>query len=284
METEKAINLMRFVWPNGKFLRWIVLGVAVLMLFFINPLVIVEAGHRGIVLNFGAVSDNVLGEGLHLRIPVYQKIVKMDVRVRKVETDAESVSKDLQDAKSRIAVNYHILPEKTNKIYQNIGIEYKERILDPAIQECVKAITAKYTANELISQREKVKNEIRDLLKSRMITYNIVIDDLNIVNFRFSQQFEQAIESKQAAEQLAQKAQRDLERVKIEAEQKVTQAKAEAEALRLQKMNVTSELVKLREIEAKIKAIEKWNGVLPKVTGGSIPFIGIEDETHVGKK
>lgn len=246
---------------------------ALIIVLTMNPFVIIGAGERGVLLNFGAVQSNVYGEGLHFRVPIMQKIIKVDVKVHKSQTDAESVSKDLQDTRSTIAVNYHILPEKANWIYQNIGIEYKERIIDPAVQEVVKAITAKFTAVELITQREKVRSEIKDLLKQRLVTYNIVVDDFSIVNFAFSQQFTQAIESKQTAEQLALKAQRDLERIKIEAEQKVASAKAEAEALRLQKENVTPHLIKLRQIEASLKAIEKWDGHMPKVTSGAVPFI-----------
>ncbi len=269
--------------PNGwkRFQKILRVGVIVFGAFIafliLNPFVIVGAGERGVVLNFGAVQDYVYDEGLHLRIPIAQKVVIMDVKVHKSQTDAEAASKDLQDTHSTIAVNYHILPEKANWVYQNIGKEYKERIIDPAVQEVVKAVTARYTAVELITQREKVRAEIMELLKKRLIAYNIVVDDFSIVNFKFSQQFTQAIEAKQTAEQLALKAQRDLERIRIEAEQKITQAKAEAEALRLQKQNVTPELVKLRRIEALLKAIEKWDGKLPRVTSGAIPFIDLKD-------
>jgi regulator of protease activity HflC (stomatin/prohibitin superfamily) len=257
-----------------KFIFFIV--IAIIALLFMNPFVIVGAGERGVVLNFGAVQDKVLDEGLHFRIPVMQKVIKVDVRIHKSQTDAESVSKDLQDTKSTIAVNYHVSPEKVNKIYQDIGTAYKERIIDPAVQEVVKAITARYTAVELITQREKIRSEIKDLLKQRLVVYDILVDDFSIVNFRFSQQFEQAIEAKQTAEQLALKAQRDLERIKIEADQKVASAKAEAESLRLQKENVTPQLIKLRQIEASIKAIEKWDGHLPKINSGAVPFIDIK--------
>ncbi len=250
--------------------------VAFIVLMIMNPFVIVGAGERGVVLNFGAVQPVVLGEGIHFRIPIMQKIIKMDVTIHKSQTDAESVSKDLQDTKSTIAVNYHILPEKANWIYQNIKQEYRERIIDPAVQEVVKAITARYTAVELITQREKVRGEIKDLLKNRLLSYNVLVDDFSIVNFKFSQQFEQAIESKQTAEQLALKAQRDLERIKIEAEQKVASAKAEAEALRLQKENVTPQLIRLRQIEASIRAIDKWDGHLPKINSGAVPFIDVK--------
>ncbi len=262
----------------GKPLYVILTALAGIIAFYlINPFVIVGAGERGVVLNFGAVQDSVLGEGLHFRIPIMQKVLKIDVRIHKSQTDAESVSKDLQDTKSTIAVNYHVAPDKVNKIYQSIGTEYKDRIIDPAVQEVVKAITARYTAVELITQREKIRSEIKDLLKQRLIAYDILVDDFSIVNFRFSQQFEQAIESKQTAEQLALKAQRDLERIKIEAEQKIASAKAEAESLRLQKENVTAQLIQLRQIEASIKAIDKWDGRLPNVTSGTIPFIDLKN-------
>jgi regulator of protease activity HflC (stomatin/prohibitin superfamily) len=258
-------------------MRLVITVIALFLLFFVvNPFVIVGPGERGVVLNFGAVQSTVFTEGLHFRIPLVQRIVKVDVRVQKGQTDAESVSKDLQDTHSTVAVNYHISPDKANMVYQSIGTAYKDRIIDPTVQEVVKAVTARYTAVELITQREKVKAEIKDLLKQRLIGYNIIVDDFSIVNFRFSQQFTQAIEAKQTAEQFALKAQRDLERIKIEAEQKVTQARAEAEALRLQKANISAELVKLRQIEASIKAIEKWDGRLPHVTSGAVPFIDVK--------
>lgn len=271
-KAEQVKGVMKKVLPR-------LFGLLIILLvffLFMNPFVIVGAGERGVVLTFGAVSPTVLDEGLHLRVPIMQKVVKMDVKVQKSQTDAEAASKDLQETFSTIALNFHILPEKVNWIYQKLGADFKERIIDPAVQEVVKAVTAKYTAVEVITQREKVRSEIRELLKQRLMTYNIVVDDFSIVNFKFSTQFSQAIEQKQTAEQLAFKAQRDLERIKIEAEQKVTQARAEAEALRLQKENVTPGLVKLRQIEASLKAIEKWDGHMPKVTSGAVPFIDVK--------
>jgi len=261
----------------GKSTSLVIIIIGALIVFWImNPFVIVGPGERGVVLDFGAVQPYVLSEGLHFRVPIMQQIVKMDVTINKSQTDAESVSKDLQDTKSTIAVNYHILPDKANWIYQNIKQEYKERIIDPAVQEVVKAITARYTAVDLITQREKVRGEIKDLLKNRLSSYDILVDDFSIVNFKFSQIFEQAIEAKQTAEQLALKAQRDLERIKIEADQKVASARAEAEALRLQKENVTAQLIKLRQIEASIRAIDKWDGHLPKINSGAVPFIDVK--------
>lgn len=274
---DRVIDVVKRRGPNVLKAKWIILVIVLFVIILaLNPFVIVGAGERGVVLTFGAVQKSVFNEGLHLRIPLVQKIVKIDVRVQKSQVDAESVSKDLQDTHSTIAINYHAMPDMASWIYQNLGAQYKERIIDPAVQEVVKAVTARYTAVELITQREKVRSEIKDLLRQRLVGYNIAVDDFSIINFRFSQQFTQAIESKQTAEQFALKAQRDLERIKIEAEQKVAQATAEAEALRLQKANITPELVKLRQIEASMKAIEKWDGHLPKVTSGAVPFIDVK--------
>ncbi len=261
---------------RGKFRSVLWIFIVVIVFLFINPFVIIGAGERGVVLNFGAVQDRVLDEGIHFRVPIMQRVVRIDVRVQKSQTDAAAASKDLQETHSTIALNYHLLPDKANWVYQKIGGLYKERIIDPAVQEVVKAVTARYTAVMLITQRETVRHEIKELLRQRLVAYNILVDDFSIINFQFSKQFMQAIEAKQTAEQLAMKAQRDLERIKIEAEQKIAQAKAEAEALRLQKENVTPQLVRLRQIEASLRAIEKWDGRMPKVTSGAIPFIDVK--------
>lgn len=257
----------------------ITIGIILLAIIFllpiVNPFVIVDAGYRGVVKNFGAVSKKVLNEGLHFRLPIVQEVVMVDVRVQKAQTDAEAASKDLQDTHSTIALNYHILPEKAWRVYQMFGVEFKEKIIDPIVQECLKAVTAKYTAVELITKRENVGREIKKILKAKLLPYDIIVDEFSIINFNFSKQFVDAIEAKQTAEQLALKAQRDLERVKIEAEQKIAAAKAEAEALRLQKENISPDLIKLRQIEASLKAIEKWDGKMPQITSGAIPFIDV---------
>jgi len=245
------------------------------MPFNFSPVVIVGPGQRGVVLNFGAVSKEVRGEGLNFKIPIYQKVIQMDVRVQKETKEASSASKDLQDIHSTVALNYNVIPDKAAQVFQDIGMGYRERVIDPVTHEAIKAVTARYTAAELITDREKVRSEIKEILKSRLLDYNIFVVDVSIVNFSFSKQFTQAIENKISAEQMALKAQRDLERVKIEAQQKVAQAQAEAEALRLQRQNITPELVELRRIEAMQEAIRKWNGVMPNVTGGALPFIDV---------
>jgi len=279
-DPERVKEAVQSVIRKGPSRTIAIIVVVLILLFIIKPWAKIGPGERGIVLNFGAVQKSVLSEGLHFRIPIMQEIVVMDVKVHKALTDAQAASADLQDVSSAVALNYHVIPDKANTVYQQIGSQFKERVIDPAIQEVVKAVTARYTAEELITKRPAVSEAIRTSLMERLSAYNIAVDSFSIVNFSFSKSFTEVIESKQAAEQLALKAKRDLERIKIEAEQKVTAARAEAESLRLQRANISPDLIELRRIEANMKAIEKWNGILPQVTGGgAVPMIGLGDIT-----
>ncbi|HBX50929.1 MAG TPA: HflC protein [Bacteroidales bacterium] len=270
------INEVRKTFKKWRLL--IIVGVMLLVLLLLKPWVQIGAGERGVVLNFGAVQDKVLDEGIYFRIPVMQEVVLMNVQVQKIQTDASSASSDLQDVTLSVALNYHVIPDKANVVYQTIGKEFKERIIDPAIQEVTKAVSAKYSAEELITKRPAVSTAMKEALTEKLMASNIAVDAVSIVTFSFSKVFMDAIEAKQTAEQHALKAKRDLDRIKIEAEQTIAAATAEAEALRLQKMNISPDLIELRKIEANLKAIEKWNGVMPQVTGsGPVPFIGVND-------
>ena len=275
---EATKEAMQYAMKKGPLRSVLIIGAILLVFLFFRPWVQVGAGERGVVLNFGAVQDTVLNEGLHFRVPIQQKVAIMDVKVQKAETDAAAASADLQDVSSKVAINYHIIPDKANIVYQSIGIQFKERIIDPAVLEVVKAVTAKYTAEELITKRPAVSDAMKLSLTERLLEHNIAVDAFSIVGFSFSKIFMEAIESKQTAEQLALKAKRDLDRIKIEAEQTITAARAEAESLRLQRANISPDLIELRKIEANLKAIDKWNGILPQVTGGgAVPFIGVGD-------
>ncbi len=251
-------------------LKYLLAGLAVLVLAW-NSFESIGAGERGVVFSqFGGVREAVLGEGLRFKIPFIEDIIPMDVKIHKSETGATASSKDLQTISSVIAVNYHVIPEAASSVYQNVGLAYKERLIDPAVQESMKAIAAQFTAEELITRRAEVSNQIQDFLAARLIDHNFTVDEFSIVDFDFSDQFNSAIEAKQTAEQQALKAERDLDRVRIEAEQLVTQATAEAESQRLQRETISANVLQLR-------AIEKWDGKLPQVTGGgAVPFINLE--------
>ncbi len=249
--------------------------VALLLLYWVAPFAIVGPGTRGVLTTFGKVSDEVFGEGIHFVIPVVQHMHMIDVRIQKGEGEGDAASKDMQSVNTRVALNYHVQPEQAAVVFRELGQSVGERIIVPAVQEAVKAATAQYTAEELISKRPEVRERIKSLLGERLGKHGVVVDEFSIVNFAFSKSFNEAIEAKTTAEQLKLKAERDLARIRVEAEQKVASAKAEAESLALQKQQVTVELIRLREIENQRKAIEKWNGVLPNVTGGAVPFINV---------
>ena len=260
---------------GSKFMMMVV--IIVFLVFIVGvvfkPFAIVGPGERGVVIRLGAVQPTVLGEGFHFIVPVVDKVLLMDVTIKKSETDARAASSDIQDTRSTIALNYHVDPENANIVYQQFRNEYKNRIIDPAVQEAVKAVTARYNATDLITKRADVREDIKDLLRERLAKSNIIVDDFNIIAFEFSAEFSKAIEAKQTAEQFAIKAENDLVRIEIEAKQTVARAQAEAESLRLQKQNISKDLIELRRIEAQIRAIEKWDGRLPSVTGGAMPFI-----------
>lgn len=262
----------------SKIIKYSLYGLSTLLFLIIFKFwVIVPAGHVGVVLNLGAVQPEVMKEGMHLKAPIVQKIIKMDCRVKKTETEASAASKDLQTVYSKIAVNYHIIPEAASQLYQKVGTDYNSKIIAPAVQESIKAATANYTAEQLVTKRDEVSVKTKDLLNTKLQPYNIVVDRFNIVNFQFSETFSNAVEAKQTAEQQALKASYDLKRIEVEANQKIAQAKAEAEALRLQKQEITPELIQLRQIEAQKLAIDKWNGQLPTYSGGgAVPFINVK--------
>jgi prohibitin 2 len=267
-----------------QFLGWGVLAVVALMFFArFSPFTMVQAGNRGVVTIFGKVDPTPLDEGFHWINPL-AKVVQIDVRVARSDSEGEAASHDLQTVHTAITLNYRINPALVAKLYQEVGPGFVEKVIDPAVQETFKSVTARYTAEELITKREDVRSAVRSLLKEKIDARAVgalALDEVSITNFRFSDQFRQAIESKQEAEQLALKAQRDLERIQIEAKQRVATAEAEAASLRAQKQEITTDLLKLREIEVQSKAIDKWNGVLPAtIAGGTVPFIGLSGSTR----
>ena len=276
----------------GDFRRWslhfslkgiisgIILFFAVIILM--SSIGAISAGHRGVVLTFGAVSDRVLGEGLYIVVPFIQSVEVMSVRVEAYEAEAASASRDMQEVSTKVTLNYWLDPIMVGKVYQTLGRDYENRIIKPAIQEAVKASTALYDAEKLITERARVKEKIELHLKERLAVHGLLVDAVSITDFSFSPDFTKAIEAKVTASQLALKAQRDLERIKMEAQQKIEQAKAEAEALRLQKEQVTEALIALRRIEVQRLAIDKWDGHLPSVVAGD-KLVPIMDVFGTGK-
>lgn len=258
---------------GAKIGAWLVgIVVAIFIIIVLLPFYTIGAGERGVVLNWGAFNGEVSGEGLHFRTPIKQSIIKMNVQVQKEEVAVSAASSDLQTVSAKIAVNYHLNPEKVGVIYQTIGKDFKERVISPAIQEAMKSTTAKFTAEELVTKREIVKDEAKTNIKNRLAESNIVVDDFNIVNFDFSESFNTAIEAKVTAEQNALASKNKLEQVKYEAQQQIEQAKGKSEAIR-----VEAQALKDNPQLTQLRAVEKWNGVLPvyMTSGAPTPFLDV---------
>lgn len=248
--------------------------VSFLLIFFFGSFKIISAGHRGVKLTFGKVTKQSLGEGIHFKIPLAQRIIELDVRTVKYEADALAYSKDIQTVNAKLALNYHLTPNNAYKLYQDIGTDYESRIINPAMQESLKAVSAKFTAQELIEKRAVVKEEVKNQLTERLSAKNIMVDELSIVNFDFSDEFEKSVEAKQVAQQQALKAENDLKRIKTEAEQRVAQAEAEARAIKIQAEAITQQG---GQDYVNLKAVEKWDGKLPTqmIPNATLPFINL---------
>jgi len=225
----------------------------------------IKSGEVGLKVRFGKIVDSSLKEGFNLKIPYIEKIVKVNIKVQKIENDVSGASKDLQDINAKIAVNYHISSDSASTLYKKVGNDYAETVLNPAIQESIKSILSQYTAEEVITTRNVVSQKALETLQSKVKQYGIVIDDFNIINLSFSAEYSKAIEEKQVAEQQVQTAKQQLEKSKIESERKIVEAEAEAKANELKKKTLSKELIEK-------EFIEKWDGKLPSVTGGNSFF------------
>lgn len=237
--------------------------IGLLVVFFViltlSPFTIIQAGHRGVVIRLGDVSDTILPEGFHLINPI-DTVVQMSVQTERYEATSSAASKDLQSVSTTIVLNGHLDPAAVNKLYQEIGTDYESKVVDPAIQESVKAATAQFTAEELITKREEVGQIIFQSLSDRLTDDYIVVESVSIVDFQFSAAFNEAVEAKVTAEQNALAAENKLKQVEFEAQQRIAEAQGEAEAIRIQAEAITSqggaEYVNLQWIK-------QWNGVLP---------------------
>jgi regulator of protease activity HflC (stomatin/prohibitin superfamily) len=261
-------------------------GIAVVLVIFVVILVLsiksvatIQAGYRGIVLHLGAVENRVLGEGLHFVTPFAEQVVQMEVRTQKFQADSSAASKDLQEVRTTIALNYRIDPQQANKIYQLLGINYQDRIIDPTIQESVKASVAKFNAEELITRRQTAKDAIAQTIRATLSSNNIIVQNVFITDFQFSRSFSDQIEQKVVAFQKFLTEQNNLRAVKVVANQTVAQAEGQARATAA-RANGESQAIQLITQQLKEspqylqwQAITKWNGQMPYALGSSgFPF------------
>ena len=247
-------------------------GIVILVLVVVGGLFVqIGPGQRGVLMTFGAVQEGVLDPGLHLKLPFMQSVAKMDVQVQNSQAAETSASLDLQNVSTTVATNWHILPADAEWVYQHIGNEpdLVDKIIRPAISNSVKAVTAHYNAEDLIIHRDDVRDKIQAQITSELQPYRVVVDSVNITDFHFSEEFAQAIERKQIAQQRALQARYELDQAKVLAQQRVVEAQAQSQAQQLLQQTLTPEIIQQQ-------AIAKWDGHLPAVVGdkGVLPMIG----------
>ncbi len=256
----------------------VVIGAALLALIILSTCVgIVGAGQRGVLLRFGAVTGTIKNEGLYFKIPFAEQVVLMSTQIQKYSTQSTASSKDLQVVTTEVTLNYQLDPNDVGEIYRQMRQDYEYRVIQPFVQEAVKSVAANFDAEQLITQRPKVKADLQNLLAKRLGHLGIEVVELSITDFRFTHIFQDSIEAKVKAVQQALEAENALKRVGFEAQQAIVKATAEAKGLELQKAQITPQLLELRQIEVQRLAVEKWNGELPSVvtSGGPVPMLDV---------
>jgi regulator of protease activity HflC (stomatin/prohibitin superfamily) len=252
------------------------------MLFIIlwGTYVIVPAGSRGVVLWFGRVEQRVMNEGLNFKVPMTETVIKVDVRVQPHPfREIDASSKEYQIVKMTGMMNFHIDPAFVHDLYQKVGLDFADKVIDPAFNDFVKEVVPIYPIGEILPKREEIRQTAMKKLGDNLAKYHIIVDDIYFANIRFSPEYEKAIEAKQVAQQQVETQKQILAQREIEAQQKVATAKGDAEAI----LVVAQEQAKANEVLAhsltpilvSYKSIERWNGVLPQVSGGVVPFIDV---------
>lgn len=255
--------------PIKKIIFYSIAGILTLIILF-GSIYVVRSGQEAVILTWGRASTQSVEPGLHFKVPIAQDVVKFDVKTAKYETDAAAASKDLQDVATTITVNYHLEPKSVPRVYSEIGADYQTKLIQPMTQDSVKAVTAQFTAEQLITQRGTVSSKILEGLRDRLLHRGIVVEEISITNFQFSESFSQAIEQKVTAEQQKLKAANDLERIKIEAEQVAAQGQGQADSiLAVAKAQAEEIRLKNQELERSPQYVElvkwqKWDGRLPQ--------------------
>lgn len=253
--------------------------VTVIILFVIaillcNPIVVVGVGERGVKVTLGKVSPESLGEGMHFIMPYIQRIAKMDVKTQKYTTQTHVYTKDIQQAAISYVVNYNLVADSAYRMYQEVGMDYVSKVINPALEGTIKDVIGKWNAQDLVANREQATSEILTKLKEQLTSRYVNVTDFQIIDIKYSEVFERAIESKVTAEQEALKAKNKTVQIQEEARQKVISAEAEAKSMSI-RANALTQNKALVEYEA----VQKWNGILPQyMMGNSVPFINLNNK------
>ena len=270
--SHSEIEAIKYHDKIASIVKWVIIGVIILiaLITFFNSFKTIPTGFIGVKTRFGQVQDTMLNEGLNLKIPFIEKIVLMDCRTQKTEYTMEASSKDLQKISNyKIAINYNITKDTANQLYKSVGVDYKNIIVEPAIQSVMKDSVANFTAEELITKRSEVAQFALNKLTEKFQNSGITLTALDILDLSFSEEFDTAVEQKQIVEQETQKAQYELEKARVENQKKIENAQADAEVMAAQNAQITDNYLRLKEIENQKAMIEKWNGQLPTTMTGS---------------
>ncbi len=245
-----------------------VIGLALLIWAIFTSFTVVGVGQVNVITRLGNVNREV-GSGIHWKLPfAFEKNNKFDIKTQRDEAQAGAASQDLQDVGVTVVTNYHIEPGQVDDLFRTVGIDYKARIIDPAVQESVKASTAKFPIGELITRRAEVKELALKAIQSRLEFRGIKVEDISFTNFEFSTAYKAAITQKQVAEQQAQQAKFTAEKAANDAQAAINQAQGQAEAQRLLTQTASDKSVELKRLEVQSAAIAKWNGQMPTTVAG----------------
>jgi regulator of protease activity HflC (stomatin/prohibitin superfamily) len=276
---ERTFEAFEFRGPKPRTIGIIVI-LFILIIFLWGTFAIVPAGHRGVVLWWGSVEKRVMGEGLNFKVPVAERVIKVDVRVQPHPfKEIDAASKEYQMVKLTGMMNFHIDPSFVNDLYQKVGLDFAHKVIDPAFNDFVKEVVPNYPITEILPKREEIRKRAMTKLGDNLARYHIIVDDIYFANIRFTPEYEKAIEAKQVAQQQVETQRQILAQREIEAQQKVATAKGEAESILVvaQGQAKANEALSrsISTILVQYKSIEKWNGILPQVSGGGIPLIGL---------
>ena len=276
---DRTIAIGEFKRPRPRTVGILVLLIIILIVAW-GTFVIVPAGHRGVVLLWGSVERRIMGEGLNFKAPFAERVIKVDVRVQPhpfKEIDASS--KEYQIVKMTGMMNFHIYPSFVNDLYQKVGLDFADKVIDPAFNDFVKEVVPTYPIGEILPKREEIRQRAMKKLGDNLSRYHIIVDDIYFANIRFSPEYEGAIEAKQVAQQQVETQKQVLAQREIEAQQKVATAKGEAESILVvaQGQAKANDALSrsISPILVQYKSIERWNGILPQVSGGAAPFINL---------
>jgi len=276
---ERSLESLEFRGPKPRTIG-IVLVLFILFIFAWGCFVIVPAGHRGVVLWWGSVEKRIMGEGLNFKVPMAERVIKVDVRVQPHPfKEIDAASKEYQMVKLTGMMNFHIDPSYVNDLYQKVGLDFANKVIDPAFNDFVKEVVPIYQITEILPKREEIRKRAMTKLGDNLARYHIIVDDIYFANIRFSPEYERAVEAKQVAQQQVETQRQVLAQREIEAQQKVATAKGEAESILVvaQGQAKANDALSrsLSAILVQYKGIEKWNGILPQVSGGAVPFIDL---------